>query len=791
MRSPLNLPSGLPMNSPPSDKKLEVRATGTGGVAIDFDCVPFVLELGIGFPIQGQWQWSFDGSLALAGTEERLDSDLLGEYQALVLTYEDAQGPVIDQVIKTYTDESVVVVETTALREITGTGLGDSFFQTTFNSPVLRFAEGLSFLTFTWGLTGGEGTGIAGYFPDVAVAKGLDALPEQLRLADFSPDRDVHLSPNKPFAPLIAYDQMERTIVISPLNHYMVSPLRLLDTPSGPAVARGLHGLVDVIPSGTTTKTILVFGDAVVPTTLKWGKLLRRASGNSNDENQDEVKAKGRDSILARKLGFWNCYGGYYAQLFRSTTADTLKQLSDYFRNADIPVGYWGLDLWYQFDKVGFARSYQPDPVKYPEGLKAVSEETGIPYLLHMSSFDPASDYPNSYDFEVEEGSSYPRGPELYQDLAAQFKDWGATGIWPDFMRTLIQNCRSLRSRLGLSDQWFSDLSESMAGQSLDIMLCMPTVGHYLASVAYDNVVGVRTSTDFVNHQEGQLELLASIDEYRTQFSPQRNLKQNLMMSFLAGAVGLAPSHDVFISNREHPEGFSNPYAQRDAITRALSAGIVGLGDKVGHIDQEIVGHLAFADGSLAQPDHPQYPVVSTLHSDVQAFYTSTRLGEFRWTYLTLYNLSDNTADYFLDLGSMDLGSMNLGPIVGEEDLLVFDYHAQETVVGPVISGMAESGAGRYLILVPRVSGLRILGFADKYVTIPARQVKVIRETGEGAAIDFDLPAGRSYTVALVGDVPVTTSGHGLKVTGVTFRDGLTRVEFIVEQPECRLVLRI
>ncbi|PKB73002.1 MAG: hypothetical protein BZY75_04065 [SAR202 cluster bacterium Io17-Chloro-G7] len=768
------------MNSSPADKKLEVRTTGTGGVAIDFDGVPIVLDLGIGFPIQGQWHWSFDGPLTLEGTKQHLDSDLLGEYQSLALTYADALGPVLEQVIKTYTGESFVVVETTALREISGTGSGDSFFNTTFNSPVLRLAEGLSFLTFTWGLTGGEGTGIAGYFPDVAVANGLDALPEQLRLADFSPDRDVHVSPNKPFAPLIAYDHTERTVVISPLNHYMVSPLRILDTPSGPAVARGLHGLLDVIPSGTTTKTIMAFGDAMVPTTLKWGKLLRLATGSSKDENQDEVQSKGRDSILARKLGFWNCYGGYYAQLFRPTTANTLRQLSDYFRNADIPVGYWGLDLWYQFDRVGFAHSYQPDFVKYPEGLKAVSEETGIPYLLHMSSFDPASNYPNSYEFEVEEGSSYPKGPELYQDLAAQFKEWGATGIWPDFMRTLIQNCRSLRSRLGLSDQWFSHLSQSMAEHGLDIMLCMPTVGHYLASVAYDNVVGVRTSTDFVNHQEGQLELLAYIDEYRTHFSPQRNLKQNLMMSFLAGAVGLAPSHDVFISNREHPEGFSNPYAQRDAISRALSAGIVGLGDKVGHIDQEIVSRLAFSDGSLAQPDHPQYPVVSTLHSDVQAFYTSTRLGEFRWTYLNLYNLSENAADY----------SFDLGPFVSEEDLLVFDYHAQETVVGPVISGTAESGAGRYLILVPRVSGLRILGFADKYVTMPARQIKAIRETGEGAAIDFDLPTGRIYTVALVGDVPVIASGHGLRVTAAAFRDGLTRVEFIVDDPECRLVLR-
>ena len=117
------------MNPFPSPKKLEVRPTGTGGVAIDFDGVPFVLELGVGFPIQGQWRWSFDGSLALAGITEGQGRDELGDYQALELTYADALGPVLGQAIKTYANEGFVVVEATALREIPGTGLGDSFFK--------------------------------------------------------------------------------------------------------------------------------------------------------------------------------------------------------------------------------------------------------------------------------------------------------------------------------------------------------------------------------------------------------------------------------------------------------------------------------------------------------------------------------------------------------------------------------------------------------------------------------------------------------------------------------------
>ena len=553
---------------------------------------------------------------------------------------------------------------------------------------MVRLDPGLNYLVYTWGLSGQEGVGIGGNFPDVAMAKDLAALPEQLRLADFSPTQDLHQTTEKPFAPLIAYDSQERTLVMSPLNHYLISPMRLLETPDGTAVARGLHGSVNVIPEGTATRTLITFGAGLVPTVLKWGELLIRSSGREPGGSWD--------SLAVRTLGFWNCYGGYYAELFRQTNAVSLSQMSRHFREVDLPVRYWGLDLWYQFHTVGFAARYLPDPTKYPNGLKEVFEATGIPFMLHMSAFDRNNHYLDTHDFAVDEGSAYPTGPDLYQELALEFKNWGATGIWHDFLRVQLQNCRSLRDQVGLADQWFDSLATAMAGQGLDVMMCMPTIGHYMASAAYDNVVAVRTSTDYVNHQPGQLELLSRLKEYRSSFSPQRNLRQNLMLSFLAGALGLAPSHDVFISNRDHPEGFANPHADRDALMRALSAGVVGLGDKLGYVDRELAGKLAFPDGVLAQPDHPLYPVASSLQSDVPAFYTETNISGFRWTYLVLVNLTEDVAEYRMDLE----------PMLERNDSLVYNYHAGEVVIDRVIAGQAEPGECRYLIAVPKVGGV-------------------------------------------------------------------------------------
>lgn len=741
------------------------------GLGIEYDDVPMVLVLGAGIPVDARWLWSFDGSLRLVASQDDTASDNLGDCTSLALTYADASGPLVRQAIKRYKEGCFLVVETTALRELRGTAQEDSFFATTFNSPVVRPASELSYLVYTWGLLGGEGTGVAGHFPDVAIARDLAELPDQLRLADFSPTLDVHHTSNKPFAPLIAYDSQERTMVMSPLNHFLVSPMRLVETPQGTAVARGLHGAMDVIPAGTTTSTILTFGTGLVPTVLKWGELLLRAAGKE--------RLKAQDSLIGESLGYWNCYGGYYAELFRPTSQSTLDDLADYFREADLPIRYWGLDLWYQYRQVGFASSYQPHPEKYPKGLKPVFQSKGIPFLLHMSAFEPDNQYVDTHHFAVDEGASYPTGPELFGELAGEFKDWGATGIWHDFLRTQLQNCFSLRERVGPADQWFDHLATSMADSGLDVMLCMPTVGHYLASSAYDNVVAVRTSTDYVNHQQGQLELLRHIDEYRAMFPAHRNLRQNLMLSFLAGALGLAPSYDVFISNQHHPEGFGNPDARRDALARALSAGIVGLGDRLGYVDQEVVSKLAFPDGSLAQPDHPPYPVASTLHSSGTAFYTTTSVSGYSWTYLVLFNLTDAVAEYHLDLT----------PFLQGTNSLVYDYHAQQLVADRVIMGQAVPGEGRYLVIVPRVGDLYPLGFPDKYVPLSGKQVKAVEAVPQGIKVDLDLPPARNYSFAVLGPNVLAPSGRGVNILGVEKRGEITTVEFRAETSECSLSL--
>ena len=119
--------------------QIVVEPTATG-VAIEFAHSPIVIDLGVSIPLQARWRWSFDGTLHRGAPEHARGSDLLGEFESLVFIYADEAGPLVRQAVKSYQGHACVVVETTALREIRGTFLEDSFFNTTKVDPIIKTA---------------------------------------------------------------------------------------------------------------------------------------------------------------------------------------------------------------------------------------------------------------------------------------------------------------------------------------------------------------------------------------------------------------------------------------------------------------------------------------------------------------------------------------------------------------------------------------------------------------------------------------------------------------------------
>ena len=207
-------------------------------------------------------------------------------------------------------------------------------------------------------------------------------------------------------------------------------------------------------------------------------------------------------------------------------------------------------------------------------------------------------------------------------------------------------------------------------------------------------------------------------------------IRHNVLLSLLAHAVGLRPSFDVFLTNAAHPEGFAEPYAETEALLRAMSCGVVAVGDQVGFIDKNLIDKLCFPDGRTPMADHPPLPLVSTLQSAVLAFYTTASVGAWRWVYLALFNVSQETAHYQIDVRE----------IPGLHSQTIYDYFAAEVLQSPVLAGDLAPAQGRYFVIIPETSGFHFLGFPDKYITVSSRQVTKIKTDSQGATVNFLLP---------------------------------------------------
>ena len=94
------------------------------------------------------------------------------------------------------------------------------------------------------------------------------------------------------------------------------------------------------------------------------------------------------------------------------------------------------------------------------------------------------------------------------------------------------------------------------------------------------------------------------------------------------------------------------------------------------------------------------------------------------------------------------------------------------------------------MIFPPRVGGLHLLGFIDKYVTCSARQVKGVTVVAGEVTVDLELPVGMEYSFCVLNAGPLTAAGRGADILEVRRDGGQTVVRFRANAPGCSLLLR-
>jgi hypothetical protein len=531
---------------------------------------------------------------------------------------------------------------------------------------------------------------------------------------------------DKAFAPLVLSAQ-ESAMVISALNHCPLSPLGVVDTSSGVTVSRGIHGAVDRIPRETVTSTIATFGDEAFSTMRSWG--------------------------------------------------DILLSLGEYFKKEEIPIGYFGLDLWYPYERVGCAKAYRADKERFPSGLEQIKESTGIPFFLHLSGFDFENEYQDDYAFQQSGDVAYPREGRFYADLGRRLRqEEGAIGVWHDHIRHYQERIPALRTSFDAAEDWFFMMADELGVNSLPIMLSDPTIGFLLATSHATNIVSSRSGDDYLVKQERQLAQLDQAAAARYKRVPtQRLIIDRFLVGWLHYCLGLLPFHDVFITNNAHPDGFAESDADSEALMRALSAGPVGVGDKIGEIDRSIVNRLVFPDGLLAKPDRASRPVWSSLLCGLIVGETESLEGA--WRYVSVFNVGTDHQEYDL----RDAGIRTEGHVI---------YSPSLRQIVPEMRGRLATAEGAYYVLVPLLRGMAFIGFIDKYITAPSDRILSLKEVDGGFDVRMCVPPGHVYPIGVFCNDEIAADADRAEVAEKSVVSGLYVFTVTPTGGECRLKLR-
>jgi hypothetical protein len=573
--------------------------------------------------------------------------------------------------IRVRKEDQVLRIEAEFLTEFLGLQGSLDYTDPAVILPVFLPSPELSYFLCTFGLDGAAGEFPGGYWPEAQLGKVFEGFPQ------------------KPWAPLVLWGE-GGALAFAPGELFLTSPF----VPFGKGFGRALAGDFPAIPKGTVLSTWIAWGETPERALFRLGEKLQAAA----------PEKKWEASPLLSRLGFWNAYGSYYTELIHPMEERILLALADKFRTKKIPVGYFGLDLWYPYERIGRAKIFRPDPRKYPAGLAAVREKTGLPFVLHLSALSKE----NLYGVDGTD-------PSVYEEIAEEVLRQGGVAVWHDWLRTWQFVTPKLLSDPWAAEGWFRGMCRAFRKAGLPVLLCMQTMGMVLASAAEPNVVSSRSYTDHLFSQRLAL-AKAKAAEPGIEKAWARSVdiwKQNLLVGFVQWAFGLRPFHDLFLSSLH--EGFGGEHAAEEAALRALSCGPVGFGDALGKADPELLGRLLLPGGFLAQPEHPPIPVWPTLFTETPQFWSVRRAGEAAWVYWVGLNLGKEERRVRVEI-----------PLLG--DFLVWDPWRKELAsdsfpIPP--EGLA------YRVFLPARGEVGLLGLPELLVPAPGRLLWEVRWEGK------------------------------------------------------------
>jgi hypothetical protein len=543
---------------------------------------------------------------------------------------------------------------------------------------------------------------------------------------DFTPAPNLH-SPSA-LLPLLARDA-DGCVLLAPLNH----PHEQIITVADGGLRWGWHGDLDEIDAGFVTDLGVFRGATPTEVFDRWGSEMRARAGVPRP-------ARG-DNPLTSHLSYWTDNGAAY--WYRTepgrSIADSVATAVEGLRAEGVPVVGVELDSWFYphatnrpIAEIGYPEEVPPTgmdtwtprpdafaPLATSDGVAGFADRLGRPPLiLHSRHIDPTSSYVDDPDgapagWWVEELAAQPIDPEFFRRWFDDAAGWGATCIEQDWMLMYWFGLRALRQVPGRAMAWQRALNEHARATGVDLMWCMATPADLIAAVELDRVIAVRTS-----------------DDYRFAADPAFLWTWFLTVNRMVTPLGLWPFKDCFFSNPDLGDGDDpidgDRHAELEALLSAMSGGPVGIGDRIGRTDRDIVMRTCADDGRILQPDRPIGMIDDCLfgspaRGERLAWATAaTTIGDLTWTYVVAINTA---ADARTVADSLTIGEIGLG---GDGDRYeIYDWRAGTTQRTERIDVELAPRDWSLHVCCPIVDGTARVGDPSKYVTAADLVVEV------------------------------------------------------------------
>ncbi len=533
-----------------------------------------------------------------------------------------------------------------------------------------------------------------------------------------------------------------RTMLLAPLDAFheqvIAVPAGKDDATAG--LRAGWHGDIDDVPAGFATELVIIAGSGMRDCYARWSRLLRERSG---------VAAPARDAdVLGTRLSYWTDNGSAY--WYRTEPgldpASTIVAAVDDLEARGLPVGAVQLDSWWYpheelrpFDTDEWVVPpsgmvlWESRPDVLPDGVHALRERLGRrPLVTHCRHVSSQSPYLDEFAMWVDGDRAHPQTSELYERLLDQAVAWGVEVFEHDWLIECFLGVRGLRGA-GRAAAWQEGLDAALGARNLHAQWCMASPADFAEVSRLHHVTSIRTSGD-----HGYL------------VGPEVLWAWFLHNNVMARALGLWPYKDVFHSAP------TSATREVEALLAVMSAGPVGIGDRIGEADVDLVRRTCRADGVLVRPhvpiaatdraafDAPVWnggPLVGSAHS---------RHSAGRWGYVLTCNVGMNQEPFaaYVELG--DVG--NDLPLT--DQVALYDWRTGAIAVTSTDGGFdvaLEPAGWDYRIVAPIVGGgLAVVGDPALYACAGDARVAdvAVDERGDGVVVTV---LGAGERVNLVG----------------------------------------